>query len=130
LSWFPPLCSLAAISNWAISGNSPWDGGAVYAYLGAITDCIIFGNGDDFYDCSVTYCCIEDNDAGEGNIHRNPMLVVGPLGNHYLSPDSPCIDAGSSSAAEAGLSARTTRADGALDTGIVDMGFHYPIPAQ
>jgi hypothetical protein len=36
------------------------------------------------------------------------------------------VDAGSSTALEVGLADRTTRTDGAADTGIVDMGYHYP----
>jgi len=123
--------SSAVIRNNTVVGNSATDnGGAIYAYEGSwptITDCIIWGNGDDLYDCSATYCCIEDTDEGEGNIHDNPMFAQGPFGDYYLDPQSPCIDAGSMSSEEAGLSQRTTRADGTPDTGTADMGFHYPI---
>jgi len=56
------------------------------------------------------------------------MFVEGPLGEYYLHPDSPCIDAGSRSAEQAGLSDRATQADSTPDTGIVDMGYHYPLP--
>jgi len=56
------------------------------------------------------------------------MFVEGPFGDHYLHPDSLCIDAGSQSTEEAGLSDRTTQADSTPDTGTVDMGYHYPIP--
>jgi len=31
---------------------------------------------------------------------------------------------------EAGLSGRTTQADGTLDSGTVYMGFHYPVPSR
>ena len=130
--------SLSVLNN-TIVGNSADEGGGIFrtdwcdASL-TISDCILWGNGDDLfgcanpYDCSVTYCCIEDDDAGEGNIHENPILVTGPLGDYYLHPDSPCIDAGSRSAEDAGLSDRTTQADGTPDTGTVDMGSHYPVP--
>ena len=90
-----------------------------------ITDCIIWDNGDDLWGCSATYCCIEDDDSGEGNIHEDPDFVTGPLGDYYLDTDSPCIDAGSRSAADAGLSDRTTQVDGTLDSGTVDMGYHH-----
>jgi len=93
-----------------------------------IFDCIIWANGDDLSDCSATFCCIEDLDAGEGNIHDAPMFVTGPFGEYYLNPESPCIDAGSQSTEQAGLADRTTQADGTPDTGIVDMGYHYAIP--
>ena len=54
------------------------------------------------------------------------MFAAGPLGGYYLHRGSPCIDAGSTSAEEAGLSEMTTQADGAPDTGTVDIGYHYP----
>jgi len=41
--------------------------------------------------------------------------------------DSPCVDAGSMLAVEAGLAEMTTRTDEAPDTGVVDIGYHYPI---
>ena len=39
--------------------------------------------------------------------------------------DSPCIDAGVVTAAAVGLDERTTRTDGVVDTGLLDLGFHY-----
>nr|HDM59669.1 right-handed parallel beta-helix repeat-containing protein [Bacillota bacterium] len=118
------------ISNNTITDNTAHYGGGVCCQYSSptIIDCILWGNGDDLYDCSATYSCIEDDDAGEGNIHDDPMFVTGPLGEYYLHPDSPCIDAGSRSASAASLSNRTTQADGTRDTGTVDMGYHYPIP--
>ncbi len=119
------------ISNNTIADNqAESEGGGVFNWTGSpsIFDCIIWGNGDDLFNCSATYSCIEDGDPGAGNIHKNPMFVEGPLGDHYLDPDSPCIDAGSMSAEEAGLSDRTSRTDGVTDTGTVDMGYHYPLP--
>ncbi|MBN2208040.1 MAG: right-handed parallel beta-helix repeat-containing protein [Candidatus Coatesbacteria bacterium] len=112
--------------NWSEYGA---DGIAcMYESHPIITDCIIWGSGDDLSDCSATYCCIEDPDEGEGNIHSDPMFVTGPLGDYYLHPDSPCVDAGSRSAEEAAMSNLTTQADGTPDTGTVDMGCHYPLP--
>ncbi|HUT03961.1 MAG TPA: right-handed parallel beta-helix repeat-containing protein [bacterium] len=115
-------------NNTIISNSASWGGGICCEHYSApvIFDCIIWGNGDDLYDCSATYCCIEGEDAGEGNIHDDPMFVTGPLGKYYLHPDSLCIDAGRISVSAAGLSDRTTQADGTPDTGIVDMGYHYP----
>jgi len=92
-----------------------------------IIDCILEDNGDDLFDCQASYCCIEREDVGEGNIHNRPMFVSGPLGNYYLGPSSPCVDAGSRKAASAGLDDRTTQADESLDTYMVDMGYHYPV---
>jgi len=145
------------ISNNTILGNlASWQAGGIYCYKCSpvisnnvitrnndcgiycereflsptIIDCIIWDNADSLFDCEATYCCIEDDDPGEGNIHADPMFVTGPLGDYYLHPDSPCIDAGSRSAEEAGLSNRTTQTDGTPDTGVLDMGFHYPPPAR
>ncbi|MBN1594134.1 MAG: right-handed parallel beta-helix repeat-containing protein [Candidatus Coatesbacteria bacterium] len=93
-----------------------------------IRDCIIWNDGDDIYNCTASFCCIQDSIEGEGNIHDDPMFVPGPPGIYYLHADSPCIDAGSRSVEDAGLSGTTTRRDGIPDTGTVDMGCHYPIP--
>ncbi|MBN1592654.1 MAG: DUF1565 domain-containing protein, partial [Candidatus Coatesbacteria bacterium] len=118
------------LENCTIAFNESFTGfGGVLSAGGdvEISDCIIWGNGDDLWGCSANYCCIEDDDEGEGNIHCNPMFVPGPLGDWYLNMESPCVDAGSMSAEEAGLSDRTTQADGFLDAGILDMGYHYPV---
>ncbi len=70
--------------------------------------------------------------GSSGNIAANPQFVVGPRGASYLSQtaagqatESPCVDAGSQSAAAAGLGALTTRTDVAGDAGTVDMGYHF-----
>ena len=98
-----------------------------------IADCIIWGNfaskDPSLHECPIpSFSCIEGwNGIGEGNIQGDPMFVAGPFGDYYLHPESPCIDAGSQSAQDAGLSDRTTLVKGTPDAGIVDMGFHYPI---
>ena len=115
----------ASIANNTISNNTA----GVYNGAGdppTVIDCIIWDNGDDLYGCSATYCCIQDDDGGEGNIHQNPDFVTGPHGDYYLDTDSPCIDAGSQSAEDAGLDDRTTQVSGTYDSGTVDMGYHYP----
>ena len=77
----------------------------------------------------ITYCDVQnDMPDGEGNFSEDPMFITGSLGDYYLDPNSPCVDAGSRSSDEAGLSDRTTQTDGTPDTGIVDMGYHYPLP--
>ncbi|MBN2054303.1 hypothetical protein JW905_05240 [bacterium] len=86
--------------------------------------------------------------AGTGNINQNPLFVTGPEGSLYLSQiaagqaqNSPCINIGFYQAADLcfiGASGETvcfdeltTRTDEIGDTGIVDIGCHYPafIPA-
>jgi len=64
-------------------------------------------------------------------IDQDPLVVSGPLHDYYLSQlaagqaaDSPCVDAGSDTAANLGLDTLTTRTDGEPDAGTVDMGYH------
>ncbi|MGA2093763.1 MAG: hypothetical protein ABSH16_10210 [Sedimentisphaerales bacterium] len=125
------------IFNCTIVNNSAdTDGGGIYSIASTqtIINCILWGNGDDLYGCSATYSCIEDNDSGAGNIHSDPCFVSGPQGDLYLSQiaagqssNSPCIDAGSDTAANLRMDLKTTRTDGFGDTGTVDMGYHYII---
>ncbi len=61
----------------------------------------------------------------------NPLWITGPRGDYYLKnipPDaqqSECVDHGIEFATAVGLDDRTTRRDCVLDTGIVDVGYHY-----
>jgi hypothetical protein len=92
--------------------------------------------------CTMDYCDTRFGDAntyGFGGtltltdcIEEDPLFAIGPKGNHYLSAlaagqtqDSPCIDAGSDTAASLGLSGKTTRTDRVIDTGTIDIGYHY-----
>ncbi len=124
------------INNNTIAGNTGQAAaGGIYSVNWpepAIFDCILWDNvGDDLYGCSdVTYCCVEDGDSGTGNISDNPLFTTGPYGSYYLARTSPCVNAGSQSAENAGLSQRTTQIDNTPDTGTVDMGYHYPIPTE
>jgi parallel beta-helix repeat protein len=70
---------------------------------------------------------------GTGNIQSNPLFINAAGGDFHLSQilsgqasNSPAIDAGSDTAANIGLDTRTTRTDGGVDVGTVDMGYHYP----
>lgn len=121
-------CELA--ENCTIVNNEAFENSGVRSCT-ELVNCILWGNrGRQFhFDLNARYCCIENWDGiGEGNTDSDPLFVSGPLGRYYLDPASPCIDAGSVSAAEAGLFDRTTQTDDSPDTGIVDMGYHYPIP--
>lgn len=119
--------------NCTIADNIADSSGEIYGCEGRIQNCIVWGRfANSATNVSglslVTYCCIRDyTGEGEGNISDNPQFVSGPLGEYYLAPYSPCIDAGSQSAEKAGLSDRTTQADGSPDVGVVDIGFHYAI---
>ena len=67
---------------------------------------------------------------------KDPLFVTVALeknGNYYLgqrasgqNSDSPCVDAGSDTAAKPGLGNKTTRTDKVGDTEMVDIGYHYP----
>jgi hypothetical protein len=109
-----------------------------------LTNCILWGDTpDEIYDyvgqsyvdstARVTYSDVEGGWGGTGNINRNPLFVSGPLGDYYLSQrkagqtsDSPCVDTGSGTANNLGMTELTTRSDEVFDQGIVDMGYHYP----
>jgi hypothetical protein len=52
---------------------------------------------------------------------------TGPFGDFYQPTNSPLIDKGSTTAIAAGLSSLTTQTNQTLDTGTVDIGYHYPV---
>jgi len=126
--------------------------GSLYAYGGGlykdgssnmiVTNSIIYSNviikdtttspSQIYGNPTVTYSCVQDGYTGEGNIEDDPIFATGPLGDYYLSQtaagqaeDSPCVDAGDPATDPWGWILLTTRTDQGLDTGIVDMGYHY-----
>ncbi|MBN1593736.1 MAG: right-handed parallel beta-helix repeat-containing protein [Candidatus Coatesbacteria bacterium] len=118
------------IANCTIANNTAdrWgDGISLGAPDATVTDCIFWGNGEDLSGfLEPVYSCVQDEAImGEGNIHLDPKFTKGPLGDFYLDILSPCINAGSKTAENAGLSELTTQADESLDTAEVDMGYHY-----
>ncbi|MBN1593286.1 MAG: DUF1565 domain-containing protein [Candidatus Coatesbacteria bacterium] len=124
------------ISNNTIVNNIASIGAGIYlsGISTEITDCVIWedsvGSKTMLDYVSASFCCVKGGYLGEGNIDLDPQfggeLISGF--RYYLRPGSPCIDAGSRSAEEAGLSGMTAQMDGTPDTGTVDMGAHYPIP--
>ncbi|MCH7994359.1 MAG: right-handed parallel beta-helix repeat-containing protein [Planctomycetes bacterium] len=144
------------LDNCTVVGNVAVSvGGGVSVGLGAnltIRDGILWANSDLFgmnQDsqiwiqngvASVDNSCVQGWDGtlgGVGNFGDDPLFAVGPLGCHYLSQvaagetaDSPCIDGGLNTAEANGLNLRTTRSDAVGDSGIVDLGYHYPITAD
>jgi len=128
----------ADITNCTIADN--WCGAAALHYCtGAITDCVVSANAPTVAQVlgssTPTYSCIENwTGGGTGNTADDPLLAAAPVGGCYLShvadgqaTDSPCIDAGSDTAVNLGLDTRTTRTSHAVDTGVVDMGYHHPV---
>ncbi len=80
---------------------------------------------------SLSYSDIQGGWEGFGNINQDPLFVLGPNGDNYLSQiasgqgaNSPCVDTGNPVIPISG----TTRTDGEPDIGVPDIGFHYPIP--
>jgi hypothetical protein len=57
-----------------------------------IVNSILGGNGDELYNCAATFSCIEDGDAGSGNIALDPSFVNATGGDFHLNSGSPCIN--------------------------------------
>jgi len=121
-----------------ITGNEAPTGPALYSAVGEVVmrDSIAwFNSGGGLYVQGglpeITYSNLEGGFVGDGNIDLDPLFVVGPGGDHYLShlaagqnADSPCLDAGSAPVEDLGQAVKTTRTDESPDTGVVDMGYH------
>ncbi len=80
---------------------------------------------------TVTYSDVQGGWAGTGNINANPLFAVGRLGCNSLSQtaagqaeNSPCVNTGDPTSP---IVDGTTRSDEVPDTGVADMGYHYPI---
>ena len=106
----------------------------------SIKNCLFYENSDgDYYDdaSSQTYTGAKalNSLAGcQNNLDGDPLFVTGRYGDYYLSQksagqsvDSSCVNAGSDTAINLGLDQMFTRTDGGLDTGMVDIGYHYSI---
>ena len=65
-----------------------------------VVNSILWGNGDELYNCglayvSLAYSDIEDTgNTGTGVIHQNPLFVDAAHDDFHLQLGSPCIDAG------------------------------------
>jgi hypothetical protein len=97
----------------------------------AVVNSILWHNGDELVGfptnaagvlTNVWNCDTEDGD----NAGAQGCLSVTPGFDHgyYLATNSPCVNAGNEPAANLGLEAYTARADGVLDAGTVDLGYH------
>jgi hypothetical protein len=91
----------------------------------AVTNSILWGNVVDATGTlTLAYCDVQTAGA---NVTQNNCISVDPQFERglYLAAGSPCVNAGSDTAANLGLSALTTRADGTPDSGTVDLGYHF-----
>jgi parallel beta-helix repeat protein len=91
---------------------------------------------------------LEQNKTASDNLDGDPMFVRGRLGNFYLSQyaagqlldvngdpvdpnvnpedaNSPAVDTGSDTATNLGMNIYSTRTDAVVDSGYVDIGYHY-----
>jgi len=109
--------SSAVIDNSIVWGNSALTDPELYISIGG--------------SFTVGYSDIGGGWTGSGNIDANPLFLLGPQGDYYLSQrasgqlsNSPCRNAGMPGLS---LPASTTRTDGMGDVNILDMGYHYPL---
>ena len=87
----------------------------------------VWNNKEDYVDCS----------PGNGSFSHDPRfisVISEKNGDYFLSQqasgqdsDSPCIDAGSNTAKKLGLGNSATRTDKVSDSGLTDIGYHYPV---
>jgi len=119
---------VVTMTNCIIWGNKPDENDEIYIYPGAILEIghSTVEGGQDSIQGSVTW--------GEGMIEDDPLFATGSLGEYFLSQtaagqtvDSPCVDTGNPGTP---LLERTTRTDFVLDSGVIDMGWHYEEPPE
>ncbi len=142
----------STLVNCTFSGNSAGSyGGGIYSNGSpTLTNCILWGNTvngstDESAQIAsnspiVNYCCVQgwtDESGGTGNINYDPLLVDASgddeiFGteddNLRLSPNSPCIDIGDTTAVPPWV-ALDLDANPRIAHGVVDMGaYEYPAP--
>ena len=137
------------IYNCTFVDNISQEGSSIISetvYTNTMRRCIMYnnypGNIDTIPVTDVYNSDIEGGYPGYQNFDLDPLFVTGPLGHYYLSQidagqsaDSPCKDAGDLDASAVTydtvdgiitMSDYTTRIDKVTDSGIVDIGYHYP----
>lgn len=130
--------SSPTVTNCTFVGNSAPLGTGLHNNESSptLTNCILWDNGAEIFNeistPVVTYCDIQGEYSGEGNIWQDPMFVNPAANDYHLQPGSPCIDAGNNDAAEAvGL---TTDFEGDPriwpEGGVVDIGVDEFVPAN
>lgn len=145
-----------AVRNCTFSDNAATKGGAIFCYNSnkvVVENSILWADkgkeGPEIFvgksggpsSLMVSYCDVDGGEAaavieqgcilnwGDGNFDVEPMFVSGPLGDYYLDPNSPCVDAGSKLATSLSLDMFSTRVDGLGESGVLDVGYHYPAGA-
>lgn len=135
------LEGLMILENCTVSGNTG-NGIGVHNERGAtvaVTNSIVWDNGggivlynggDNNYTAAYSDLQVGKGTGGTGCLSQDPLFDSKGRYGLYLAPNSPCVNAGTGTVAEAGLEAFTTQTDGALDTGTADMGYHYSTGVQ
>jgi hypothetical protein len=107
--------SNSMVTNCTFSGNKSNDtgGGIINNSSSSLTaiNCILWGNipneiiNYDYPSSSdaVTYSDVQGGWAGTGNINADPCFVNPDANDYHLKPDSPCIDAGDTTAVSSGV---------------------------
>ena len=129
------------VSNCTIADNSGYGLVSQVAADSSAIDTIIWGNTSSISGSpTVTVSNVQGGYAGNGNIDSNPLFVAGTWGDYYLDQTglNPSVDSGSRSASEICFPGSngefcmdevSTNINSVSDTGMVDMGFHYPAGA-
>jgi hypothetical protein len=82
-----------------VSSDNPFgdDYGGAYG-AGAYHDCILWGNSqidlDSTHAATATYCDVDGGFAGAGNLALDPLFFDAANDDYFLTPSSPCVDAG------------------------------------
>lgn len=121
------------VKNNIITGNQATSGSGIYNYTSSQNGEVV-SRYNNYYNNALAGCAM-----GQGDISADPLFVSGARGAYYLSnvaagqpQTSPCVDAGDTLEPAGGLNldsllhAWTTRTDSVYDTGVLDMGYHYP----
>jgi hypothetical protein len=130
LDCLPSVFNSTFAENYA--GNR---GGGLYITKNSklsLIDSILWDNTADINDAQIgigvgssmvtaSYSDIQGGYTGTGNIDENPDFE----GDYYLSDGSPCFDVGSDTASNLGFDNLSTRIDGILDAGQIDLGYHH-----
>ncbi len=146
--------TLTTFRNCSIVGNHATTGGGLFNPFirSTLINTILWDNtsetatgetaqaASDFMPPITSFSCISGwtgGWGGQGNFGDDPQFVPGPAGCHYLAQmatghtvDSPCKDTGNEPAVNLGLISASTRSDEVADSGVVDLGFHYPVTGR